>query len=104
MTDSGAHSWLVRLSYTVPAHGTHNARTVDEIRQERHEQHPSAHATARRWANNPLPAGATNAVLWIEERGPDGRLVRVEDWELGHTRSTAAEALDRARADLKLVR
>ena len=101
MSTDGAPTWLVRLTYQVPSEG---GRYVDQLRQERCVAHATAHATARRWATQPLPAGAMDAQLEIEHRAEDGRLIRVEPWELGHAHSTAAETLEGARRHLRAVR
>lgn len=102
MSDEGRHTWLVRLWYLAPAPDDRNGRLEDFVRQEQFHEHGAAHGTARRWANQPLPAGAVTPEIWIEER-IGTRTVRVENWALGHRRSTQAQSLDQARQHLRAV-
>lgn len=100
MTDD-APSWLVRLTYRAPAPADHGGHTTEWVKQERCFDHAGAHAIARRWANTPLPAGATDPVIEIEHRDSNGRSLRTEPWTIpDRPAPTTREAVAEARRRL----
>lgn len=100
MTDS-TPSWLVRLTYRAPAPADHGGHLTEYVKQERCFDHTAAHATARRWANTPLPPGAVDPNIEIEHRDANGRSLRTEPWTIpDQPAPTRREAVDQARRRL----
>lgn len=100
MTDS-TPSWLVRLTYRAPAPTDHGPHLAEYVKQELCFEHAGAHAIARRWANTPLPAGATDPVIEIEHRDANGRSLRTEPWAIpDQPAPTRRQAVEQARRRL----